>query len=66
MNGALQWKIQLNPDPSKQANEIYFSRESNTDGYLPIKLNDNSVQLCDSSVILVKHLNFHEHIKGKL
>ena len=48
MIGALQWKMQLNQDPSKQANEIYFSRKSNADVSLPIKLNDSPVQLCDS------------------
>ena len=33
-----QWKMQFNPDPNKQANEVYFSNISNTDDYLPIKL----------------------------
>ena len=57
---AFQWKMQFNPDPNKQANEVYFSRKPNTDYYIPIKLNDSPVQLCESQkhlgVILDKHL----------
>ena len=36
-----QWKMQFNPDPNKQANEVYFSRKLNTDDDIPIKLNDS-------------------------
>ena len=64
---AFQWKMQFKPDPNKQANEVYFCRKSNTDYYIPIKLNNSPVQLCQSQkhlgVTLDKHLNFHEHIK---
>ena len=28
---AFHWKMQFNPDPNKQANEVYFSRKPNTD-----------------------------------
>ena len=31
---AFQWKMQFNPDPNKQANEVYFSRKSNAGGYI--------------------------------
>ena len=62
--------MQFNPDPSKQANEVYFSRKSNTDDYFPVKLNDSPVQLFESQkhlgVILDKHLNFHKHIERKI
>ena len=55
--------MQFNPAPNKQANEVYFSRKPNTDYYIPIKLNESPVQLCESQkhlgVILDKHLNFH-------
>ena len=27
---AYQWKMQFNPDPNKQANEVIFSRKSNS------------------------------------
>ena len=62
--------MQFNPDPNKQANEVYFSRKSNTDDYIPIKLNDYPVQLCESQkhlgIILDKHLNFNENIERKI
>ena len=67
---AFQWKMQFNPDLNKQANQVYFSRKSNTYDYIPIKLNDSPVQLCESQkhsdVILDKHLNFYEYIEGKI
>ena len=49
---AFQWKMQFNPDSNKQANEVYFSRKSNTGVYLPVDLNNSPVQLCESH----KHL----------
>ena len=62
--------MQFNPDLNKKANEVYFSRKSNTDYYIPIKLNDSPGQLCESQkhlgVILDNHLNFHEHIERKI
>ena len=33
---AFQWKMLLNPDPNKQANEVYFSRKYNVGAYLPV------------------------------
>ena len=53
---AFQWNMQFNPDTNKQTNEFYFSRKSNTDGYIPIKLNDSPVQLCESQ----KHLAYRD------
>ena len=57
--------MQFNLDSNKQANEVCFS----TDDYIPIKLNDSPVQLCESQkylgVTLDEHFNFHEHIKKK-
>ena len=62
--------MQFNPDPNKQANEVYFSRKPNTYDYIPIKLSDIPVQLSESQkhlgIILDKHLNFHEHIRRKI
>ena len=31
-------EMQFNPDPSKQVNKVYFSRNHNTDDYFPINL----------------------------
>ena len=63
--------MQFNLDPNKQAsNEVNFSRKPNTDYYIPTKLNDSPVQLCESQkhlgIIPNKHLNFHEHIERKI
>ena len=62
--------MQFNPDLNKKANEVYFSRKSNTDYYIPIKLNDSPGQLRESQkhlvVILDNYLNFHEHIGRKI
>ena len=44
--------MQFNSDPNKQANEVYFSRKSNTDDYIRTKLKNSPVQLCESQ----KHL----------
>ena len=34
----------FNPDPRKQATEVYFSRKLNQDSPLPLDFNDNTVQ----------------------
>ena len=43
----IQWKKQFNPDPNKQVNKVYFSGKPNTDDYIPTKLNNSSVKLCE-------------------
>ena len=45
---AYRWKMQFNPDPNKQANEIIFSRKlvSNNLSYPPVKFNDNNITRC--------------------
>ena len=61
--------MQLNPDPNKQGNEVYFSKKTNSDGYLPVKFNNCPVQIGDSQkhleLILDAHLNFTEHINKR-
>ena len=32
-NWAYQWKMQFNPDPNKQANEVIFSQKSNSNSF---------------------------------
>ena len=49
---AFYWKMQFNPDPNKQANEVYFSRKSSAVVHLSVDLNNSPVQLCESH----KHL----------
>ena len=47
----------FNPDNNKQVNEVYLSNTSRPDGYLPIYLNNNLVQLCQSRSISASHLS---------
>ena len=37
-NCALQWKMQFNPDPKKQAQEVIFSEKARSNSSLPILL----------------------------
>ena len=64
---AFQREMSFNPDPNKQANEVCFIRKSNAEGYLPIELNNEPVQMCESQkhlgLVLDRHLNFNEHIE---
>ena len=67
---AFQWKMQFNPNPNKQANEVYFTRKTTSHDYLAIKFNGNPVQQCNSQkhlgLILDKQLNFNEHDDKKI
>ena len=40
---AFQWKMSFNPDPSKQAQEVIFSRKSKRSTYPPLVFNTNNV-----------------------
>ena len=64
---AFQWKISFNPDPTKQAQEVTFSRKVQTTNHAPLFFNENVVP----KIALQKHLgmfldiklNFSEHLK---
>ena len=64
-----QWKMQFNPDPNKQANEIIFPRKLvlNKLPQSPIKFNNiNNITRCshqkDLGVVLDLNPNFNTHI----
>ena len=65
---ACQWKIQFNPDPNKQANEVIFSRKtsSNNLSYPPIKFNNNGISKCPHQsyfgIALDSKFNFSAHV----
>ena len=70
-NWALQWKTSFNPGPSKQAQEIIFSRKIQKNKSLPsIYFNNNPIEQVSSrehlGMILDTILNFPEHIKNRL
>ena len=64
---AVQWKVNFNPDPSKQAQELLFGRKTSSKPYPSLNFNDNPVH----QVQLQKHLglfldpklSFDEHIQ---
>ena len=64
---ALQWKMHFKPDPSKQAQELLFSRKTSSKPYSSLNFNENPVH----PVQLQKHLglfldsklSFDEHIQ---
>ena len=62
-----QWKMNFYPDPTKQAQELFFSRKVQTTNYPPLIFNQNVIP----QTTLQKHLgmyldsklNFSEHLK---
>ena len=67
---AFQWKMQFNPDPNKQAQEVYFSKKSNNENSLPVTFNNAKVVTCSThkhlGLLLDKPLSFNEHIQRKM
>ena len=69
---AYQWKMQFNPDPNKQANEVIFSRKSilHNLSHPPIKFNERIITKCyhhkHLRIILDSNLNFNTHIDQKI
>ena len=67
---AHQWKMLFNPDPRKQAMEVYFSRKLNQNSPLPLDFNDNKVQTVEVhnplGLSLDKKLDFNIRIKNKI
>ena len=60
----------FNPDPRKQAMEVYFSRKLSQDSHLPLDFNDNTVQTVEVhnhlGLSLDKKLDFNIHIENKI
>ena len=67
---AFQWKMQFNPDPNKQAQEVYFSKKSSNENSLPVTFNNAKVVTCsthkDLELLLDKRLSFNENIQSKI
>ena len=66
-NWAFQWKRNFNPDPTKQAQEVIFSRKAREICHPPLVFNITGVSQASSqnhvSVILAFKLVFEEHLK---
>ena len=69
-NWAFQWKMRFNPDPSKQVQEVIFSRKIQKTCHPSIYFNNKSVKQVPSQkylgLILDNKLNFQEHLKNIL
>ena len=67
---AFHWKMSFNPDPSKQAQEIIFSRKSKRSTHPPLIFNNNNFSQTYSQkhlgVILDFKLTFEEHLNNVL
>ena len=65
---AYQWKMQFNPDPTKQANEVIFSQKTslNNLSHPLIKFNNNGIIKCPHQkhlgITLDSKLNFNAHV----
>ena len=69
-NWVLQWKLQFNPDPKKQAQEVYFLKKTNNVNLHPVSFNNLKVVTCSSQehlgLVLDQQLNFNDHIQSKM
>ena len=65
-----QWKIKLNLDPNKQAQEIRFANRTNKDSSLSLTFNSSKVETISSQkhlgLILDERLNLNEHLECKM
>ena len=67
---AFQWKMNFNPDPKKQAQEVIFSRKSKAISHPPLVFNNNNVIQTTSQkhlgIILDTRLSFEKHLETVL
>ena len=66
-NWAFQWKMNFNPDPTKQAHKVIFSSKTKKIYHPPVVFNNTNVSQSSSQkylgVILDSKLKFDEHLK---
>ena len=67
---AHQWKMLFNPDPRKEATEVYFSRRLNQGSPFSLDFNDNAVETLEVhehlGLSLDKEPDFNIHINNKI
>ena len=65
---AHQWKMQFNPDPLKQAQEVIFSRKIKEINHLDLIFNNRAVNRVSCQkhlgLLLDQKLDFNEHLKA--
>ena len=69
-NKTFQWKMQFNPDPNKQAQEVYFfEKKLIMKARIQYHLN-TKVVICSSQkhlgIVFGQQLNFNDHIQSKM
>ena len=68
-NWAYQWKISFNPDTSKKAQEVIFTRKVNNVLHLPLTCNNVDIGQIRSQkhlgTFLDLKLSFNEHLEKK-
>ena len=69
-NWAYQWKLSFNPDRSKQAQEVIFSRKTSIQSHPVLTFDSSPVTKTThhkhQGLILDEKLNFKEHLKEKM
>ena len=67
---AFQWKMSFNPDPSKQAVEVYFSVRHNPANAPPLSFNNINIETNEYQkhlgLALDSKLSFRHHLDGKI
>ena len=67
---ANKWKMSFNPDPSKQTQEVIFSRKINKVYHPPLLFNNSTVQQISSQkhlgIYLDEELTFKYHVNEKI
>ena len=67
---AYQWKMQINPDVTKQAIQVIFSQKRNKPMHRPIYFNGSEVAIKQEQkhlgMILDSSLNFQSHVREKI
>ena len=65
-----RWKMSFNPDRTKQAQEIIFSRKKNATTHPPLFFNNSEIKLSSNQkplgLTLDSKLSFNEHINDKI
>ena len=67
---AYQWKLEFNPDPTKQATEVLFSHKKPPLNHPPLYFNGNEVKQVNEQkhlgLFLDSKLSFKRHINDKI
>ena len=67
---AYQWKMEFNPDPTKQATEVLFSCKRSKHDHTPLIFNGSPVLRTTEQkhlgLIVTPTLSFHKHLHEKI